>query len=141
MSDTGHELGDVCNRSFCKGIIAESCKGDCSCHISPPCSSCMEDRCYCPECGWEAKDDQIINDFVVNVNPDTGSYRFWEPRPLDPTKIDYRNLSHSSSSMIKEGVYPDGVTSKEVEEVVRGTFGGRFESFGNGKFKYIAYTD
>jgi len=32
----------------------------------------------------------------------------------------------------------DGAT---VESVVKGTFGGRFEQFGGGKFKYIAYTD
>lgn len=62
-------------------------------------------------------------------------------RPLDPTKIDYRIRSHSSSSQICEGVYPEGTTKAEVEARVRGTFGGRFESFGNGRFKYIAYTD
>lgn len=43
--------------------------------------------------------------------------------------------------MIKEGVYPEHLTRQEVEKEVKGTFGGRFEHFGNGKFKYIAYTD
>lgn len=43
--------------------------------------------------------------------------------------------------MIKEGVYPDGTTIQEVRKVVDGTFGGGFESFRNGKFKFIAYTD
>ena len=43
--------------------------------------------------------------------------------------------------MIKEGVYPEGMTKEQVREKVKGSFGGRFESFGNGKFKYIAYTD
>lgn len=30
---------------------------------------------------------------------------------------------------------------EEVSKVVNGTFGGRFEYFSDGKFKFIAYTD
>ena len=63
------------------------------------------------------------------------------PRPLDNSKIDYRVKMHTHFSMIKEGVYPEGTSREEVESVVRGTFGGRFELFENGKFRYIAYTD
>lgn len=62
-------------------------------------------------------------------------------RELDATKIDWHDLPHSGSSMAKRGVYPDGTTREHVEAKVRGTFGGRFESFGGGKFLYIAYTD
>jgi len=43
--------------------------------------------------------------------------------------------------MIKEGVYPLHMSMEEVRQEVRGTFGGRFEYFKDGKFKYIAYTD
>lgn len=43
--------------------------------------------------------------------------------------------------MRKVGEYQDGVTREEVERVVEGTFGGKFESFGDGRFVYIAYTD
>lgn len=63
------------------------------------------------------------------------------PRELDPTKIDWRNKPHTSATMIKEGVYPPTATREDVEKLVRGTFGGRFENFGDGRFKYIAYTD
>lgn len=83
----------------------------------------------------------LINDHIVNIDKNTGQYRTWTPRPLDATKIDWRNASHSNSSMIKEGVYPEGTTIGEVEKLVKGTFGGRFIQFGGGKFKYIAYTD
>ena len=62
-------------------------------------------------------------------------------RKLDATRIDFHSLSHSGSSMLKRGVYPEGKTQQQVEEKVRGTFGGRFQSFGGGKFEYIAYTD
>lgn len=56
-------------------------------------------------------------------------------------KLKWVGKAHSSSSMIKEGTYPLKMSKEEVESEVRGTFGGRFEYFGNGKFKYIAYTD
>lgn len=62
-------------------------------------------------------------------------------RPLDPTRIDWHSLPHSGSSMRRVGVCPLDATRKQVEAAVMGTFGGRFESFGNGKFVYIAYTD
>lgn len=55
-------------------------------------------------------------------------------RKLDHTKIDWHSKPHSGSSMVKEGVYPDGTTKAQVEEKVRGTFGG-------GRFRYVAYTD
>lgn len=133
--------GETCNRRGCKGVIKERAIENCSCHISPPCSACTAPRAYCPVCDWDEADDVVINDHVVNVDKATGNYRFWTERLLDSTKIDWRNKSHSNASMIKEGVYPDGTTRAEVEELVRGTFGGRFEQFGGGKFKYIAYTD
>ncbi|WP_257828082.1 hypothetical protein [Burkholderia glumae] len=82
-----------------------------------------------------------MNDYVVTANKTTRVFEEWKPRPLDPTKIDWHSLPHSSASMIKEGVYPEGTTRAQVEEKVVGTFGGYFERFGDGKFKYIAYTD
>lgn len=54
MTDkVGYEEGEVCNRGGCGGIIAESKEGDCSCHINPPCSACVNTHYYCPECGWD----------------------------------------------------------------------------------------
>lgn len=63
------------------------------------------------------------------------------PRPLDPTKIDYRIFTHSGCSQLCRGVYPEGTTKQQVEDRVKGTFGGRFNYFGEGKFEYVAYTD
>lgn len=62
-------------------------------------------------------------------------------RPLDPTKIDWHSFSHSSCSMIKRGVYPEGTDPGEVRKRVDGTFGGRFNYFRDGKFEFVAYTD
>lgn len=136
----GTEEGDICGRDGCDGVIAYTKSENCSCHISPPCSSCMSVKLHCPECDWKAE-EQIINDYVVTVNAKSHVYEAWKPRPLDPTKVDWHSKAHSSCSMIKEGVYPEGTSKEEVRKLVDGTFGGRFEQFSGGKFRFIAYTD
>ncbi|NIH18373.1 hypothetical protein [Morganella morganii] len=141
MSKYGYMEGDICLRSGCKGMVKEHPIENCSCHISPPCGACTSPRCYCETCGWEESEDEVVNDYVVSLNKETGSYRSWELRPLNPNKLDWHSKPHTGASMIKEGVYPEGMTWQEVERKVVGTFGGRFAYFGDGKFKYIAYTD
>ena len=139
--EVNYEAGQVCGRRGCKGVIdqhaTDSC---CSCHINPPCSYCTTPREFCEECGWEAQDDLVVQaegtiyfapvPFVEKVR-----------RVLDPSKIDYTISMHSNSSQKVEGVFPSGTTRQEIEAKVKGTFGGRFEHFGGGKFTYIAYTD
>lgn len=141
----GYTDGDTCRRLVglqpCDGVIATHPVEGCSCHIAPPCSQCTSPRNYCPSCDWQEKDDQIINDYRVNVDRKTDVFRCWELRPLDPTKIDFHSKPHTHSSMLKTGVYPDGVSREQVEAEVKGTFGGRFNHFGGGKFEYVAYTD
>lgn len=141
MSDFGYLEGEVCGRKMCSGIVKEHSVDNCSCHICPPCGACTSPRGYCETCGWKESEDQIINDYVVSVDKSTGVFRSWEPRPLDPSKLDWRSHPHTNSTMIKEGVYPPQMTAADVEKEVRGTFGGRFQSFKDGHFKYIAYTD
>lgn len=144
MTDTdnlGFQEGDVCNRQNCTGIIAVHPVENCSCHINPPCSACTSPRAYCPTCDWQHKDDRVFNDYVVNEDPKTGVFRTWTPRPLDPTKIDWRSIEHTHFSMIKRGVYPEGTTIDQVRKEVEGTFGGRFNYFDKGEFEYVAYTD
>lgn len=140
-NEMGFCEGDICNRRGCKGVIGTHPAENCSCHINPPCSACTAPRGFCPVCGWEECDDVVVNDFVVNVDRKTDTYRTWTPRPLDSSKIDWTSHGHTHSTMIKRGVYPEGTTKAEVEAVVKGTFGGRFKSFGNGNFEYVAYTD
>jgi len=136
----GTEIGETCKRDGCVGVIDEYEKeGCCSCHINPPCGYCVEDNLYCPVCEWYSKDEPITPP-VKAPNKDI-LFKRRTVDDLDNTKIDWISKSHTHFSMIKEGVYPEGVTSKEVLEKVKGTFGGRFNHFGNGKFKYTAYTD
>jgi len=141
MSEFGYVEGEICKRSGCAGVVKQHERGSCSCHINPPCGSCTEPRGFCEECGWEESEDYHLNGYIVSEDKATGVFRSWEPRPLDPSKIDWRNKSHTHFSMIKEGVYPEGTTMEDVREKVKGTFGGTFKYFGSGRFKYVAYTD
>ncbi len=140
MSDIGHEEGYTCGRDGCEGVIEMQKPDNCSCHLSAPCYACTSVRLCCLACGW-VEDDPIDSLPPVQPAAAKGAFDIWTPRPLDPTRIDWRDKPHSSCSMIKEGVYPEGTTREEVRKVVNGTFGGRFEHFGGGRFKFIAYTD
>lgn len=130
------EEGDVCPECG-KGSLYYPPVKNCSCHLCAPCSACVDNRLACEKCGYEPEEPPYKD---VPVAPGL-SQREYKPKPLDNTKIDYRTKMHTASTMICEGVYPEGTARATVEKAVKGTFGGRFEQFGNGKFKYIAYTD
>lgn len=130
------EEGDKC-KACNEGLMEWPETENCSCHINPPCSACTDKVLTCSECGLKDEPPEYV---YVAAAPGL-SIREYRPRQLDSTKIDYRAKAHTRSSMIKEGVYPEGTTSAQVAQKVRGTFGGRFAHFGKGKFKYIAYTD
>ena len=107
----------------------------------------MAPRGYCDECDWEEADEPALQDTPMSQAEKDG-WAAWAKEqdrlrslPLDNTKVSWRDKSHSSCSMVKEGVYPLGMTAEEVRKHVDGTFGGRFESFGGGQFRFIAYTD
>lgn len=136
----GTEEGDECNRGGCKGVMGFGPVEGCSCHINPPCSRCVNNPCVCLACG-EAVVDEMLNGFEMKVERSTRLINSYKRRELDSTKIDFHTFSHTHFSQIHEGVYPNGTTKSEVLAKVKGTFGGRFTSFGSGKFKYIAYTD
>lgn len=140
-TDLGYVEGDTCNRDGCKGAITMHPVENCSCHLHAPCSACTDVTAFCPECGWEESDDPLCIREISTIwlGPIPGVER--RKRVLDPTKIDYRIEMHSSASQKVIGVYPEGTTASEVEARVRGTFGGRFNHFGHGRFEYIAYTD
>ena len=140
----GELEGDTCWRNGCQGVIAERPVENCSCHNFAPCGACTTPREYCPTCDWDASDlVENVNGYVCKIDPADkgGAWLSWQPRPLDPRKIDYRILSHTNSSQKCVGVYPDTATREDVEKLVKGTFGGRFTKFAKGKFEYVAYTD
>lgn len=74
------------------------------------------------------------------------------PLPEDQTKharvcrlgiafVEFTAGPHSTSSMVKTGTFPEGMTKQELLARIAGTFGGRFEVFEHNRFRYIAYTD
>lgn len=142
MSQLGYTDGDICGRDSCFGVIKLHKVVNCSCHINPPCYSCTSATHFCPACGWEESDDPLCV-------REASKYYIGGPTPfverksrvLDPTKIDYIIEMHSNASQKCIGVYPEGTTRAEVEARCKGSWGGRFESFGNGRFVYIAQTD
>lgn len=144
-TDHGNEVGSICNRNGCKGTIVEASEDrSCYCHISPPCSVCADDRHYCTDCDWNAADEQHAS--YISANESYKSIFVWKSKQerlaeMDHSKIEWISESHSNSSMKKIGKCPLDAKSSEVFEVVKGTFGGRFESFVNGHFTFIAYTD
>lgn len=138
--ELGYCEGDTCNREGCIGIIDSHPPENCSCHINPPCPSCSAPRNFCPECDWLEAADPLVVMEATTIHVPTG-FAERKKRILDPSKIDYRIEMHSSSSQLCIGVYPEGTTRAEVEKVVQGTFGGRFNHFRNGRFEYVAYTD
>ncbi|WP_137279257.1 hypothetical protein [Pseudomonas rhizoryzae] len=141
-TEPGYCEGDICGRDGCQGLIKDHPVDGCTCFICAPCSACTAERGYCPHCGWEAADDPLIRRDMGPISLGAG-FAFVEPvrRVLDPSKVDFVIKLHTASSMIKEGVYPPHMSRQEVEEKVRGTFGGRFNKFKDGFFEYVAYTD
>lgn len=141
----GFEENEVCGRDGCDGTIQlEDTDSCCSCHISPPCSHCVDDRHYCPKCDWHAIDDQK-NTYSYSSAPTYPVYQYktnvQKLAEMDHSKIDWVWESHTHFSMKKIGKCPLNATTKEVFEHVKGTFGGRFERFNEGHFTFIAYTD
>ena len=51
----GTEEGDVCGRDGCDGVMDWKPAENCSCHVSPPCSACVDAPLWCPECGFEVE--------------------------------------------------------------------------------------
>lgn len=141
LAADGSEEGSACGREGCGGVLAYRKSENCSCHINPPCSSCTNVPLHCPVCQWEEPREYVMNDYTVKEDRKTGVMLSWKPRELDHTKIDWRSCGHTHFTMVKEGVYPEGTTQAEVRKKVDGTFGGRFEQFGGGRFRFIAYTD
>lgn len=52
----GVDEGSTCNRR-CQGTIELRPVENCSCHIAPPCSACMEPAEFCPVCDWDAREE------------------------------------------------------------------------------------
>lgn len=50
MSTDAPEEGDACTVGGCAGRLEALTGRDCSCHVSPPCSSCVDTGLRCGTC-------------------------------------------------------------------------------------------
>lgn len=164
VTEEGYVAGEICNRNGCQGVIKEkdtdSC---CSCHQNAPCSHCTTSREYCPDCGWDGREEQIDIDKANEPTQDqkdkwAAEREEWKRKSDEfdkklwgkekATEFDYRVRSHTHFSQKVEGVYPDSMTDKDVIEWVKKNHynqyfgGGRWEKYpSNGIFIWIQYTD
>lgn len=149
--------GEICNRNGCDGIIDEhATETSCSCHVNPPCSHCTTDRNYCPKCDWEGpeRDTPVIDKDQSERNRvyyEKQNKEWQEARDLfyarysgqkSVEKLEMRHEAHTHFSQKIVGVFPIGTETREsILPKVNGTFGGRFERWGDYFFSFIAYTD
>jgi len=150
--------GETCNRDGCTGIIDEhETNTSCSCHINPPCSHCVDDRNYCPECDWQGIDEQ--KQPAIDKEQQERNRQYYEKQNKEwevarnlfynryagkeaIEKLEMRHEPHTHFTQKVIGVFPKGTeTQSSILPKVIGTFGGRFERWNDYSFSYIAYTD
>jgi hypothetical protein len=72
----GIEEGFPCLQEGCRGVMELAPSKNCSCHINPPCASCVNAGYICGACGWETEpDDYEIDDYSPPARPEAGSRR------------------------------------------------------------------
>ncbi len=125
---------------------------NCSCHVSPPCSACVDKLLTCDSCGWEFEPE------YEPTPPPTQSERDgwakyladWEAArqrghtlPSGGRIFDIHSDGSSGSTMVFTGQYEGEVTAREIFEYLGdGTFGHRGPTLLSGKrFTYTKITD
>ena len=134
--------GDKCRE--CGGIMKYPKVENCSCHINPPCSACMNNLLTCCECGFE--EEPIVSEekyrmFCPGV---TEIYHTRPSKELGNGKriFDYDYDSRSGSTMVYKGRYKGDVTPDDIISAFGpGTFGHRGPYLSNGRFIYTKVTD
>lgn len=152
--EDGIEKGQQCGRNGCLGIIDEHVSDkSCSCHISPPCSHCTEDRHFCPVCDWQGSDgerehklSEANKEYYKNEmekwrkNRELFYQKFRDGEGI--TKLEMRREPHTHFTQIVRGIFPKGTETREtLLSRVNGSFGGRWNILTENKFEFIAYTD
>lgn len=97
-----YEEGNKCPKCF-DGELEYIREGSCSCHISAPCSACVNKILECNKCGYQPDESEYKE---VLVTPSHYApyvvQKVYKPKLLDNTKIDYRIKGHTACSQICE---------------------------------------
>ncbi len=121
-----YEEGQKCPE--CKeGILDYPKVQNCSCHINPPCSNCVDNKLTCEVCGWE--EPEIINEQTFRYCAPVSEIVYTRPsKELGNGKriFDYYYDSSSGSIMVWKGKYKGDVTAEDILNYFgKGTFGHR----------------
>lgn len=141
----GYEEGEICNRGGCAGLIEINDEGCCSCHISPPCSYCVDDKHFCPECGWSGREEQHYVSPVLYALPPLYEYRSPTERfnALKGDKVEWVDITPKENYyfMVEKGKYPEGTTREEILSHFDVCFGYAYLHMSEGVFEIKYYTD
>ena len=128
----------------CDGKMVFPKVENCSCHINPPCSACVENRLTCDKCGWKYE-PPLSQELVRHIGGGLSEVIRTKPsRELGNGKrlLDYDYDSRSGSTMVWTGKYAGPVTAQDIIEAFGdGTFGHRGPWLDNGRFSYTQITD
>lgn len=53
-----YEEDDYCPMENCNGTLIFLAPVNCSCHINPPCSVCVNNPLVCNKCGWTEEEEK-----------------------------------------------------------------------------------
>ena len=69
MEPDSFEEGQPCPTACgCRGVLEYPPVENCSCHLHPPCTACVERVLTCNECGWD--EDQVLMGDTGRIDPD-----------------------------------------------------------------------
>ena len=131
----GYEVGEICNRDGCKGIMREHHSQICSLYmlyLYPECYKCEGTKIFCDTCNWDIRVDKCENRFrqrklAKSKKKDTG--------------VIYYTKSRNRYSDTIEGTFRKEISKEDIRQEIEGPFGGHFEEFKENSFIYIKYTD
>lgn len=129
-----------CNKALMKFHVE-----NCSCHISPPCSSCTDAPLMCQGCGYTYEFER-----EVYKSSKTADYSYMpygrKSRVADlgdgKKLLDFEYDSSSGSTMVYRGKIEGNVTPKDILDYFgSGTFGHRGPSILGNSFTFTKITD
>lgn len=136
------EEGDICPTAYCAGVLELPKVENCSCHISPPCGACTDNKLTCTACGEEIENEEPPVNHSVRPKPFAPfaghEYKIGEGKRLYNVFYD----GSSGSTMVFRGKIEGNVTKNEIyEKLGDGTFGHRGPHIIGDTFTYTKITD
>lgn len=136
------EEGDRCPDCG-NGIMGFGRVWGCRCHISPPCSACVDNPLVCLECGWQYE-KAVDSAYETPAAPVVVFSSYKSERTFRPGDrvYDCRYDGSSGSTMEWSGYFEGNVTKEDIIEFFGvGTFGKRGPFLNGNRFTYTLITD